>query len=157
MESTQIELAHRVVLGAALAFLVVLFLPWQEATVRVAGVVDLEERSSGWSGWGLAAGLVALVLLALQLGRLRARDRAGHTGDLASALLAAALVAAAALAVFTGETSVATQAVGVEVGSTLWPAWLGLALAAVAAAASLVPLAEAREHGHGVRASRLGA
>jgi hypothetical protein len=123
---------------ALLTFLGALFLDWQRVTVDVAGVVHVEETTIGWNGWGFLAGLIALALLTLMF----ADAPRSTTGEvLVSGFVPGALVLATALAVFTGDadTSIA-GAVAVEVDTSLWPAWLGLALAVIAAGAYLVEL-----------------
>jgi hypothetical protein len=127
--------AQRILTAALLGFLVTLFLPWQEASVEVGTVVDVEATSSGWAGWGILAGLIALALLGLTV------VRAGLGA--AEGVLGVALVAAAALAAFTGDASVTAQGV-VATQETLWPAWLGLLLAVVAGVAALAPLVRPR-------------
>jgi hypothetical protein len=137
--------SERVLLGSAIVFLVVLFLDWHRTSVVVAGEGEAEAGSSGWSGWGLLAGICALALIGLELDRvLRKRSHEGQA--LVDLALAASLALATVAAVFTGEASVDAGAAGVEVGSRLWPAWVGLALAAVtlvAALAAILPQGEA--------------
>ena len=97
------DAAKLVALGAASLFVGDLLLTWHGTD------------SSGWTGWGLVAGLLALVVDAL----------AGARGEhpLAMLVSASGMVAATSLVVAAGDTH--------------WPAWLGLALAGVAAAACL--------------------
>jgi hypothetical protein len=125
-------------LGLAVLFLIALSLDWHRTTVEVLGEGDAEAASSGWSGWGLLAGFCALAIVGLELDRqLRKRSHEGQAlVDLGLALGAAL---ATVTAVFTGDASVSAGAVGVEVGSTLWPAWAGLVLAALMVVAALVP------------------
>jgi hypothetical protein len=125
--------ARPVATGATSLFLVDLFLSWQRADVRVPGMVHVHHMATGWSGWGLLAGLCAVALLAVLL--------AGRPRPSAAAALGLAMLAFTALAVVAGDTHVDmhSNAVGVEVDVTRWPAWVGLALAAVAAVATAVP------------------
>lgn len=129
--------SERALLGLALLFLVVLFLDWHRTSVVVVGEGDAQAGSSGWSGWGLLAGICALAVIGLELDRvLRKRSHEGQAlVDLALALGAALATVAA---VFTGDTSVTAGAAAEEVGSTLWPAWVGLVLATAMALAALV-------------------
>jgi hypothetical protein len=107
--------------GAAALLLADLFLGWQRLTVS-AGDVVRGDTITGWSGWGAKAGLCAACLIALNMLR----------GSSSSRLVAAlGMLLFVALAVMTGEA---------EVGATLWPAWMGLGLAAVASATQAVPL-----------------
>jgi hypothetical protein len=128
--------ARAVAMAASLLLIADLFVGWQRTTVRVPGAVDLQATNSGWTGWGLVAGVLAVVVAVLALAGLR--GRAAHGG--ATLLAACGLLAATALAVLTGNADVrlVAGAVGVEVQATRWPAWAALALAVVVAAACLV-------------------
>jgi hypothetical protein len=125
--------ARRVGLGAALAFIVALFLPWHEVAVDVAGVVSVSATVSGWNGWGIAAGLLAAVLAAI----LAARP---GWGLFAAPAVGLGLAVTALLELAGGRATVETTQVSAAANSTLWAAWLGVGLAFVAAAASFVPL-----------------
>ena len=125
--------ARRVGLSTALAFLVVLFLPWHEVAVEVAGVVSVSATVSGWGGWGIAAGFLAAVLAAILAARPRWEPFAAPAVELG-------LAVAALLELSGGRATVESTQVDAAVNSTLWAAWLGLGLAVVAAAASFVPL-----------------
>ena len=82
-----------------------------------------------------------MLLIVLALGELRGDTRA-HEHALAVGVIPFGLVLATALAVFTGDASVDASAagVGVELDTTLWPAWAGLTLAVVVAAAAFAPV-----------------
>jgi hypothetical protein len=126
-------------LGLAVLFLITLSLDWHRTSVRVLlAEGDAEAASSGWSGWGLVAGLCALAIVGLELDRqFRGRSHEGQT--LVDLGLAVGAAIATVAAVFTGDASVSAGASGVEVGTTLWPAWVGLVLAALMVVAALVP------------------
>jgi hypothetical protein len=128
------------VVGAGLLFILDLFLGWQKVSIAVSGVVDVEGTASGFRGWGLVAAVFAVVLVALVVAGLRAGPSVRRPFALTTSALGLAI--SGALAAFTGDASVhvQTNGVGVEVESTLWPAWVGLVLAVVAAAAALAPL-----------------
>jgi hypothetical protein len=137
-----------VAVGAALLFLADLFLGWQKVSVEVGGVVGIEQTASGFGGWGIAAAVFAVALVVLELDRLRSGSTTRREAWIVAAGLA--LIGSTALAVLTGDASVNVQggAVSVEVGTTLWPAWLGLVLAVIAAGAALAPpVLRARVHG----------
>jgi hypothetical protein len=121
--------AFYVVVGGAFLVVLDLFLDWQKASVSVAGVVNIHTASSGWAGWGFVVGILAIVVIVAAL----TRHVAWTLG------LAIAMLIATALAAFIGETNVSTPGVGVAVETTLWPAWVGVGLAAVTTAAALVP------------------
>jgi hypothetical protein len=123
--------AAYVVVGGAFLLVLDLFLHWQKASVGVGSVVSIHTASSAWAGWGFVVGILAIAVISATLTR-----RVAWTLGLAMAMLVAT-----ALAAFTGEANVSTQGVGVAVQTTtLWPAWVGLGLAAVTTAAALVPL-----------------
>jgi hypothetical protein len=136
---------------ALLAFLGTLLLDWQRVSVEAAGAVDIEETTIGWNGWGFAAGVFALLLLALMFGEVR-RGQPTASNVFTAGVLPLALVIATALAVFTGEANVSVAGTVAVVVTTLWAAWLGLALAMLTAAAYVVELlAQLPERGaHGL-------
>lgn len=126
-----------VLLGSALLFLIVLFLDWHRTTVEALVGPDLEAGSSGWSGWGLLAGVCAIALLGLEVDRLL-RNRSHEGQALVDLALAVGVALSTVAAIFTGDASVSAGAIGMEVGSTLWPAWVGLVLASIMVVAALV-------------------
>lgn len=129
------------VLWTALLYLGVLFLDWHRVKVEVGGVVDVEQAGSGWSDWGFVAGGIAVALVVLVLMRLR-KDETATPGRLFTELsLAIALFVFTVAAVFTGDVSVTSGPVGVEVETTLWPAWVGFVLSALIVVAAAVDAA----------------
>jgi hypothetical protein len=142
-EGTPRRAAALVAAGAAALLLVDLFLDWQKAAVHVAGVVNVESTASGWHGWGFLAGIAALVLIALVV--------TAATPPLFSAGAAFVALAATTLAVFDQSADVPAGPVATVEESTLWPAWVGFALAMVAFCATLIPLIVPRPRLHGVR------
>ena len=138
-----------VMVGSALAFLVVLFLDWHRATVDIAGVTHVEDSTSGWNGWGLLAGIAAIVLVVLNIRRTRRGQEPDATFGLADLVLGIVIVAATVAAVFSGDADVqVASVVGVESGTILWAAWLGLALSIVTAVSgAIVALPEAWQPG----------
>jgi hypothetical protein len=123
--------ARPVIAVAAALFVVDLFLGWQRVAVSMPGI-DVRSTASGWGGWGALAGLCALVLLTLAI--------VGRSSPATLALGLGALVFTA-LEVLTGRATVDLGAsmMRVHVDTTLWPAWVGLALAGLMAAAAVVP------------------
>lgn len=125
--------------AAGLLFLVDLFLGWERVSVRVGTMVDIDATASGFRGWGIAAAVFDVALLALV-----ARHGIGSPPRRPRALIASALglVIFTSLAVYAVDADVnfQTSYVGLEANTTLWPAWIGLVLAIVAAAAALAPL-----------------
>jgi hypothetical protein len=121
--------ARPIVVIAALALLVDLCLTWREAPVKTQWLDD-SGGTSGLAGWGAVAGaLLALFLIAQFATTRRARVISGALAVAAAAFTFAGF--------FTGSAKPAS-AHGVLIVSTeaiLWPAYLGLALAAVLVAA----------------------
>jgi hypothetical protein len=116
---------------AATLFVVDLFLGWQRVAVSMP-LIDVRATASGWSGWGALAGLCALTLLTLAIiGRASAATVALGLGTLVFT----------ALELLTGHANVDVGAsmMRVHVDTTLWPAWVGLALAGVMAVAAAIP------------------
>jgi hypothetical protein len=96
--------------GSALAFLVVLFLDWHRTTVDIAGVTHVEASTSGWSGWGLLAGIAAIVLVALNVRRQRRGQEPDATFGIADLVLGVVIVSATVAAVFSGDADVQVAA-----------------------------------------------
>ena len=137
-----------VMVGSALAFLVVLFLNWHRTTVDIAGVTHVEASTPGWSGWGLLAGIAAIVLVALNVRRTRRGQEPDATFGIADLVLGVVIFSATVAAVFSGDADVTVGVVGVDNGTILWAAWLGLALSIVTAvSAAIVALPEAWQPG----------
>ncbi len=123
--------ARPVIAVAATLFLVDLFLGWQRVAVSMPAL-DVRSTASGWGGWGALAGLCALGLLTLAI--------VGRSSPATVALGLGALVFTA-LEVLAGHANVDVGAsmMRVHVDTTLWPAWVGLALAGVMAVAAAIP------------------
>jgi hypothetical protein len=123
--------ARPVIAVTAALFVVDLFLGWQRVAVQMPAI-DVRSTASGWGGWGAFAGLCALALLALAI--------VGRTTP-ATVALGLGVLVFTALEVLTGHASVDVGAsmMRVHVDTTLWPAWVGLALAGTMAAAAAVP------------------
>lgn len=144
MNSTSLKVASTLVMvGSALAFIVVLFLDWHRTTVEIAGVVTVRADGSGWSSWGALAGLAAIALVVVNLRRFYRGIEPAPTFGILDLVLGVTIVSATVAGVFSGaQVEVAT--VAVEANTILWPAWLGLGLACfVAVSASVVALPEA--------------
>jgi hypothetical protein len=123
--------ASFVAISASVLFLLDLFLDWQKAAVHVAGVVNVESTASGWDGWGVVAGVLAVLVVTFAFKSMLPRAFAAALG----------MFAATAIDAFTGSANVSPPAGPVSVvASTLWAAWLGLALAAIAVVATAAPL-----------------
>ncbi len=116
---------------AAALLIADLFLDWERTQIH-AGVaaVHIDSATSGWGGWGVAAGLCAIAVIAL-----------ARRPGAAVAVAGAGTVLFTALATLGSETNVDMPGPMLQLhsGTTLWPAWAGLALAIVVAAATAVP------------------
>jgi hypothetical protein len=123
--------ARPVIAVAATLFVADLFLGWQRVAVSMPAI-DVRSTASGWSGWSAVAGLCALVLLTLAI--------VGRSSPASVALGLGALVFTA-LEVLAGHANLDAGAsmMRVHVDTTLWPAWVGLALAGVMAVAAAIP------------------
>ena len=112
--------ARPVIAVAATLFVVDLFLGWQRVAVQMPAI-DVRSTASGWGGWGALAGLCALVLLTLAI--------VGRTTP-ATVALGLGVLVLTALEVLAGHANVDVGAsmMRVHVDTTLWPAWVGLAL-----------------------------
>jgi hypothetical protein len=128
-------LQHRVrpvIAVAATLFIVDLFLGWQRVAMQMSTVIDVRNTTSGWSGWGALAGLCALVLLVLVVAGPPSRATAGLG-------LGALLFTVIEVLAGNAHVDVGASMMRMQVDTTLWPAWVGLALAGGMAAATAVP------------------
>jgi hypothetical protein len=145
------ERAHDAIPILAGLFAANLFLDWHRVDLEVGGVVAVHAGSSGLTGWGLAAGTFALAIAVLELMRRRGRNPSPVT----TPALALAMLGASVAAVAAGASGVDMSAgsVAAETHGTLWPAWVGLALAClvVAAAVAAVLPQDARRRDTGSR------
>ena len=124
--------ARPVITVTATLFIVDLFLGWQRVAMQMSTVIDVRNTTSGWSGWGALAGLCAIVLLVLVV--------AGRQSPATAALgLAALLFTAIEVLAGNAHVDVGASMMRVQVDTTLWPAWVGLALAGLMAASAAVP------------------
>ena len=129
------------VLWSAVLYLGVLLLDWRRVSVEIGGVVDVEQSSSGLSNSGIVSCGIAVVLVALTLQRIGRDTPASPRRLLAELVLAVGLLVFTVVAIFTGDVNITAGPVGIEVNTTLWPAWLGLVLSAVIVAAAAVDAA----------------
>lgn len=131
-----IRIASSVLLASALLLFLDLFLDWQQTTVSLP-LVNVEAGSSGWHGWGIAAGIAVAALLVWEGIRLRLEQTPQQL--LIGAALAI-LVAAFTLGAFFGGAEVTSGGVTVTVAGHHWPAWAGLVLALLVAGSALTRL-----------------
>lgn len=121
--------ARPTAIASALALFVVLFLDWREVSVQTPAV-SVDAGTSAWAGWGAVAGVLLVAYLVAEL-----RFATSPLVPVA-ALLAAGFTV---VEFFTGSASTSVAGVvAVDVGAELWPAYVGLALAIMLAAATAV-------------------
>jgi hypothetical protein len=128
-----------------------LFLGWHRAGVTVSGIVDVHSDSSAWAGWGALAGVLLIVLLFWEGLRLRGAVIAQDiSGSVVSLTLALAVAGFTAIEFFSGTAGVqAGSLVAVGVHGRQWPAYVGLVLAGLLAAATLEQLGRPLERHSG--------
>ena len=135
------DVAAAAAAGAGVLLLADLSLGWHDVKIATAGVVDISATSSGWSGLGLVAGLLVIAMLVYMIRPLR-RD---GSIDISQAAVAAALGLAvfgfAVAAALTGSASVTAPEAAVEIGATLWPAYVAIGLGAVVAGGAVTAFA----------------
>lgn len=119
----------RIAIATSFLFVLDLFLDWQKAAVQVGNVVSVESTASGWKGFGIAAGVFMVLVLLFAFNDM-------PLGAFACAVFA---FAATVLSLFTVDATVPAPARVSVVESTLWPAWVGAALAAAATVATALP------------------
>jgi hypothetical protein len=138
--------AGPVVLVAAVALFVDLFLDWRVASVTTPAV-DVTAGDPGWARWGIVAGVLLIAVIVREL-RLLARPAETIQAIAVPTVLALAAAGFAAVAFFTGSANVEVGGVvAVSTEEIRWPAYVGLVLAAVIAAVAIVRyVAEARAH-----------
>jgi hypothetical protein len=136
------DVAAAVAAGAAVLLLGDLSLGWYSVTVSAGGVVKVDATSSGWTNIGVVAGLLAIAMLVYMIRPMRRAGRIDLVQAAATAALGVAVFGFTVAAAFRGTASITTPATAVEVGSRLWPAYAGIALSAIVAAATLTALVE---------------
>jgi hypothetical protein len=119
---TKLSREVQVVLGGSLLYLIFSFFDWQQV-----GALGITVGASEWHGVGVVAGLVVIVLLVWEATRLMGVKV--QLGSLTPGLVSAGL--ALVLLLFTIITFLSHST------ARHWPAWVGLLLSVVVAAAAL--------------------
>jgi hypothetical protein len=135
------DVAAAVAAGAGVLLLADLSIGWHEVEVTAGGVVDITATSSGWSGIGLVAGLLTIALLVAMIRPLRGDGSVAAEVAATTAAIGVAILGFTIAAALTGSASVDAPAASVEVGAHLWPAYAGVALAAIVAGGTVTALA----------------
>jgi hypothetical protein len=136
------DVAAAVAAGAGVLLLADLSLGWYSLTVSAGGVVNVEATSSGWTNIGVVAGLLTIAMLVYTIRPLRRAGRIEPVQAAVTAVLGVAVLGFTVAAAFRGTASVTAPTTAVEVGSRLWPAYAGIGLSAIVAAATLTALVE---------------
>jgi len=131
--------ATATLLAASLLLFLDLFLDWHRTGIDLP-TVSVHAGSMGWNGWGIAAGLTVVALVAWEASQLR--EAAMQQGDLLVSAVLGVLVAGFTLGAFFGDTRVGVGPMHVDVTGRLWPAYVGVVLALAVAASALVRLVE---------------
>ena len=138
--------ASAVIFAGLLALIVDMFLRWVKVTVYSAGLfgtsltLDMVVTGSGWSGWGIVAGILAVVLMFWHARSLRRRS-ASIGAAAVTAVLAAAAAGFTIWQALTGEADVVTADGTLFVSVTrLWPAGVAIGLTAAVVAAATTRL-----------------
>lgn len=134
--------ASVVIFAGLLALIIDMFLGWVKVTVSSAGLFgtpltfDVQVTGSGWAGWGIVGGILAVVLVFWHARSLRRQPVSVG----AAAVTLALAVATAGFTIWqalTGEADVVTAEGTLFVTVTrLWPAEAAIALTAAVAAAA---------------------
>jgi len=136
------DVAAAVAAGAAVLLLADLSLGWYSVDVSSAGVAWARTSSSGWTNLGLVAGLSAIAMLIYMIRPIR---RPGVI-DLAQAAITSGLgftvLGFTIAAALTGSASVTAPETTIQVGSKLWPSYVGIGLSGIVAMATLTALVE---------------
>jgi hypothetical protein len=129
--------ARVLVIVAGVALLADLFLDWFRTSIS-AVVVTLSSGSSGLHGWGIAAALLVIGLVAWEAGAPESVRK-----PWASLVLATGVLVSTIALFTTGSATINAGVVSVSANDTLWPAYVGLVLAVLVAAGAVVEAVDA--------------
>jgi hypothetical protein len=132
---TKLSREAQIVLGGGLLLLIISFFDWQQVSFNVIGISGSAGLTE-WHGIGILAVLLVIAMLVWEVLRLLAVRM--QLGGLSEGLVSVAL--ALLVALFTVITFLTHST------ARHWPAWIGLIVALVVAAAAL-----ARARGEGVQ------
>ena len=125
-----------------------MFLGWVKVTVYSAGVFgtpltfDMRLTGSGWAGWGIVGGILAVILVFWHARSLR-RRAVSVGAAAATAALAAATAGFTIWQALTGEADVAADGTLLVTVTRLWPAEAAIGLTAAVVAAATTRLVTA--------------
>jgi hypothetical protein len=140
--------ASAVIFAGLLALIVDMFLGWVKVTVYSAGLFDtpltfdMHITGSGWAGWGIVGGILAVILVFWHARSLK--RRAVSVGAAAvTAALAAATTGFTIWQALTGEADVSADGTLFVTVTRLWPAEAAIGLTAAVVAAATTRLVTA--------------
>jgi hypothetical protein len=135
-----------VLVCAAFAFIVDLFLDWRSVSVMVP-FMSVHAGSSGWdSNWGVAAGMVALGLLISELPQLAKGVVGASTARATVVAVLGVMTLGFTIGAFTAtEAEFNGPMAAVQVNGHLWPAYAALGLSVVIATLSFLQLLTVEE------------
>jgi len=136
------DAAATVSAGAAVLLLADLSLGWYSVDVSSAGVVGVKATSSGWTNVGLVAGLAAIAMLIYMMRPVRHSGVIDYAQASVTSVLGFVVLGLTIAAALTGSASVTVPETAIQVGSKLWPSYVGIGLSAVVAIAGLIALVE---------------
>ena len=136
------DAAVAVAAGAGVLLLGDLSLGWHSVSVTTAEIVTVKATSSGWTNIGAVAGLATITMLLYMIRPVRHAGSIDLMQAAVTAVLGVAVFGFTIAAAFASSTSISAPATTVEVGSRLWPAYVGIGLATVVAAGVLTALVE---------------
>ena len=139
-ERTIRDTAAAVAAGLGVLLLADLSLGWYEVKVAVADTVAVTTTASGWGQSGTVAGLLALAMLVYMIRPMRRDGAVDLVQAAVTAVLGLGAFGFATARALTGVASVTTPETAVQIQSTLWPAYVGIALGAILAAATITAL-----------------
>lgn len=134
------DVAAATAAGGGVLLLADLSLGWYEVRVAVTGVLDIDATASGWGHIGTVAGLLTLAMLVYMIRPIRRDGAVTLAQAVVTAVLGLGAFGFTVARALSGVASVTTPATTVQVQSTLWPAYAGIALAAIVAAGVITAL-----------------
>jgi hypothetical protein len=134
------DLAAALAAGAGVLLLADLSLGWYSVSVSVAGVSEVKATASGWSNVGVVSGLLTIAMLVYMIRPIRYAGAIDFMQAAVTAALGLAALGFTIAAALTTTASITAPETAIEVGSRLWPAYVGIGLGACVAAGTLTAL-----------------
>jgi hypothetical protein len=134
------DVAAAVAAGVGVLLLADLSLGWYGVKVAVAGVVNIDANASGWGQFGTVGGLLTIAMLIYMIRPMRNDGAVSLAQAVVTAVLGLGAFGFTVARALNGSASVTTMTTTVQVHSTLWPAYAGIALGAIMASAAITAL-----------------